>query len=456
MSISSARKQLKQCKENFKLPINFNLEEFRLVANGFFQAEGHISCRIRNKNFSPVFAINQNLSPKSLEFFLTLWYVLGRTGTLSITINKRGKFVIRLSSESWDTILNSYSKYFNHIYGEKYIAFQKLFDIRRLTSNNLLLDPISLALATRIVYGLSADGVNRKLSLLDQLKLLGLNLTNVKLPTYTDNMNSPSILFIIGFILGDGTLFLKLRKSDTGSIWLIPTLHLPQLKNRYNAHFFSILEKFFKSLDINTYTINNLKDSETLDILNLNDKNIKEMTVLTVESISSMFEKFLPSVEPYSHYFYWKYEQYELMSIVAQLVNAKAHYTLYGFMTIIEIIYSYTNKRLQPKFFWIETIQSWFKAEASKTKSGQNQIQAVAGRGSFRGCTIAWKCKFPTELNLKSRQFGFTNDLESVQALKQAIQYRDISIKSRVESLLATLPYIKSSEEAQACDAKPK
>jgi hypothetical protein len=59
-------------------------------------------------------------------------------------------------------------------------------------------------------------------------------------------------------------------------------------------------------------------------------------------------------------------------------------------------------------------------------------------------------------LNLKSRQFGFTNDLESVQALKQAIQYRDISIKSRVESLLATLPYIKSSEEAQACDAKPK
>jgi len=60
LSISSAREQLKQCQDNFKLPSNFHSEEFRLVANGFFQAEGHISCRIRDKYFTPVLAINQN------------------------------------------------------------------------------------------------------------------------------------------------------------------------------------------------------------------------------------------------------------------------------------------------------------------------------------------------------------------------------------------------------------
>ena len=122
-SIKLARKQLNECKEKFKLPLNFNPEEFRLVANGFFQAEGHISCRIRGKTFSPIFAINQNFSPKSLEFFLTLWYVLGRNGTLSLSISKQNKLVIRLASESWDTILNIYAKYFASIYGEKYIAF---------------------------------------------------------------------------------------------------------------------------------------------------------------------------------------------------------------------------------------------------------------------------------------------------------------------------------------------
>lgn len=71
-SINLARKQLNECKEKFKLPLNFNPEEFRLVCNGVFQAEGNVYCRIRGKTFSPVFSINQNFSPKSLELFLTL------------------------------------------------------------------------------------------------------------------------------------------------------------------------------------------------------------------------------------------------------------------------------------------------------------------------------------------------------------------------------------------------
>jgi hypothetical protein len=71
----------------------------------------------------PVFVVNQNLNPKSLEFLLNLWHVLGRTGSLTLIKNKNGKLVIRLSTENWDTILNIYAKYFNLIYGEKYIAF---------------------------------------------------------------------------------------------------------------------------------------------------------------------------------------------------------------------------------------------------------------------------------------------------------------------------------------------
>ena len=124
LSITTARKQLKQAlrdSDKFKLPSNFNStptgEEFRQVANGFFQAEGHVSCRIKGKYFAPVCVINQNLTPKSLEFFITLWNVLGRTSSLTLVQNKSGKIVIRLSSENWDTILNVYAKYFSLIYG---------------------------------------------------------------------------------------------------------------------------------------------------------------------------------------------------------------------------------------------------------------------------------------------------------------------------------------------------
>ena len=75
------------------------------------------------------------------------------------------------------------------------------------------------------------------------------------------------------------------------------------------------------------------------------------MSILTVESINSIFFQFLPLIKPYSHYLYWKIDQYKLMYSMAKLVKDKTHYTLYGFINIIEIIYSYPNKRLQPKQF---------------------------------------------------------------------------------------------------------
>lgn len=296
--------------------------------------------------------------------------MLGRTGTLSLTINNRNpeKLVIRLGSESWETILTNYVKYFDSIYGEKYVAFQKLAEIRHLTSKNFSMasrsysncnDSLSdLNLAVHLVYDLSLDGRNRKLSLSEQLSLFNLIPRKMVLPVYTDNLSTPSILFIIGFIIGDGTLFLRLRNSDKGSIWLIPTLTLPQLKNKYNAHFFSILEKFFNSLNIKTYINNKNKELEMLSPDMFNDETIlskeinkTEMSVLTVESLESVFYKLLPLISPYSHFLFWKIDQYNLMSIVAKLVKAKTHYTLYGFINIIEIIYSYPHNRHQPKEF---------------------------------------------------------------------------------------------------------
>lgn len=378
---------------------------------------------------------------KSLNFFLTLWHVLGRRGTLSLIKNKYGKIVIRLSSESWDEILNNYSNFFNKIYGEKYIAFQKLSDIRRLTINRKKSDLYSLALAINIIYDLSADGVDRKYSLLEQLKLFSIHNINVNLPIYTDNSKICSILFIIGFILGDGTLHLRLRYSEKGSIWIIPTLLLPQLKNKYSTHFFSILESFFKSIDIKTYTKNKIEDSETIDNLDksldltVDEVNIKEMIVLKVEGYNYLFEKLIPIIRPYSHYLYWKYYQYELMFNVARLVRAKVHSTLYGFSVILDIIYSYPNMRKQSKDYWLNIIQTWFKSRASENKSGENNIQAVYGRGLLKGKIVAWKCVFPMESKIKAKQFSFKNENESREALKQAIIFRDSSIKNWVDSL---------------------
>ena len=98
---------------NFMLPEKFNHEEFRQLANVFFQAEGCVSARIKGLYISPVVVLTQNLSNESLVFFVTLWYYLGKVGSLSISISPTGKFVIRLASESWKDVLDVFMNCFN-------------------------------------------------------------------------------------------------------------------------------------------------------------------------------------------------------------------------------------------------------------------------------------------------------------------------------------------------------
>jgi hypothetical protein len=45
------------------------------------------------------------------------------------------------------------------------------------------------------------------------------------------------------------------------------------------------------------------------------------------------------------------------MFSVARLVKDKAHYTLYGFSVILDLIYSYPNIRKQSKEHWLNIIQ---------------------------------------------------------------------------------------------------
>jgi len=53
ISLSEAKAMLESAMENFTLPDNFNYEEFRQLANGFFQAEGCVSARLKGLHISP-------------------------------------------------------------------------------------------------------------------------------------------------------------------------------------------------------------------------------------------------------------------------------------------------------------------------------------------------------------------------------------------------------------------
>lgn len=96
---------------------------------------------------------------------------------------------------------------------------------------------------------MSPHGKDRKISIKEQLNIF--NLDEINKPTvdifnYKDNSNTKlSIIFIIGLIIGDGTLYLRLRKSNNNSIWLIPTLLIPQIKDNYNDQNISLIKSYF-------------------------------------------------------------------------------------------------------------------------------------------------------------------------------------------------------------------
>jgi len=70
-------------------------KEFCLLANGFWQAEGYIGGIFRSGlNFYPLCTATQLFSIESAKFFIRLNKALCNKGTISITLNSFGKFVI--------------------------------------------------------------------------------------------------------------------------------------------------------------------------------------------------------------------------------------------------------------------------------------------------------------------------------------------------------------------------
>lgn len=114
------------------------------------------------------------------------------------------------------------------LYGEKQIGFQRLVYIRRLVQ---LGDTASRVEAIKLVYSMALSGRERRMTL-DE-KILSLNLPALPGATavsysFSDNA-TPSFLFMLGLLIGDGNIFVRLRlvsKKDGrgGSIWIIPML----------------------------------------------------------------------------------------------------------------------------------------------------------------------------------------------------------------------------------------
>lgn len=91
------------------------------------------------------------------------------------------------------------------------------------------------------------------------------------------------------------------------------------------------------------------------------------MSGFTIQGFENVFSKLLPLFLENSSLFYWKYPVLEQFLRVKRLITVNAHLTLYGFIKILTIIYSYDNNRKTPLAYWIDIVTLLFKeAEAAQ------------------------------------------------------------------------------------------
>lgn len=389
-------------------------EEFRTLANGFWQAEGYIGGIFRSGlNFYPICSVTQLFSVETGEFFIRLDKALKNKGTFSITLNNFGKFVIAYRLSGWETLFSIFVPYFYMLYGEKHQAIlklKKIFELKNYIKDNNS-DIMSKVLLVSIVYSLTAHSPRYKVGLEEKLLSLNLNPGLLKeLPSiaYKENNLKPSFLFILGFFLGDGTLQLKLEwKEKNSTVVIIPLFNILQSNVYSNKHIMELM----------TSTLN------TLNIKTSLEKGVNTYTLI-VKGIDNVFNSLFPLLKIYSHFLHGKKDSFNLLVWVERLIRSGGHHTYFGLKALIDHIYAETNERFTDKDVWMGRIEDWLRAVSARREWGEYYIYPIyTSTKEIRG----WQVRFASTLKLPKSNKAFMSSTCGGQdkALATAVQYRD-------------------------------
>lgn len=418
------------------------------MVNGIFQAEGYIGGRfssLNKYNFTPDLKISKNASIASVNFLCLLWVVLEKK--LRFTIGKTSQNIYHISLETygWKTILNL-AYYFSYTYGYKYRGFLILKDMHSLLkSENLTNETIGKIL----ILGYSQVELSQKRISLSEKFLTILNekfdyywenVSAALLKTYSENNRSLSMLFILGFILGDGNFTIRIRDTGKG-LWFIPIFLIFQ-KNilrasdgssrrrpGLNKKLLENIVNFLQELGINS-RISAGKENGRLLCLTIEGKEVKAFYALLSE---------------YSKWFFWKKIQFSPLVKYLLLSDVAARHWKNGQLALLRKIYSsqaFPNKKHNLEFYQ-NKLEIYYKNRLVSYKSPKSSISSIANLSEgltkedlFYICVsknISWLVTLPTALKIKPKQKYFffkTYGGDKEKALRAAIEYRDNSLNN--------------------------
>ena len=383
------------------------LKDFRKLVNGMFQAEGHVGGSFystKSSKFIPKLCLGQNASDSSLEFMVMLWFISGKNLKLYITRNQSSRFFhITAQSNSWAVVINWFIPYLRFVYGDKYKGLTKLKDIHDLNEKTYPSKRDQFELIN-LAYTL-VDNTQRKINLKDKIRAVigesDLDLGTMK--EYSNNHEPLSILFILGFQLGDGNFYLRIR--DIGSaLRYIPLITIKQKDTLNNRQLFQDIIRFLKVYKIHARLEERwIKDEDRFVVL------------LVIESIVNA-RKYINLIKDHRELMYWKEEQIDLINNVLVIIFVATPHWKEGQLAAIRVIYTNPeNERIYDYDHWARRLDEIFEVRRSRF-----YIYCVKNR--------SWSVELPKAFNVipKGKSFSFrTYNNSSEEALTAAIQYRD-------------------------------
>jgi len=142
-----------------------------------------------------------------------------------------------------------------------------------------------------------------------------------------ENNNLPHKLFIIGLIIGDGSL---------GFVFDEPKARAPKFYIKIIFNFASQ-----KAIDSNIHLLTLVAISMGLEPR----VYTKSGSMVTLEYVGeTVFNKRLPFLQENREWLYWRERQFSVALSVAQIYNDKRHLTRDGYKEIIRLLYSIPNQ----------------------------------------------------------------------------------------------------------------
>ena len=381
--------------------------------NGVFQAEGSISGQFNSKSsykFNPKFSIGQNASTESIEFLAMMWAILGCNLKWRLSKTQTNNFHIQLESTNRAYIVSLLIPYFSLVYGEKYMALNKVLRLDALAKLNSV-TLTAKAESIHLAYSLTSLGRDHAISLKEKLiYIVGEAFANEYVPNFkfSENAVPINLSFILGFFLGDGCLYIRWRDNVTG-LAFVPKFEIKQRYTEANMHVMELVCSFLQNKAIKAN-------------LNINPQYI----LCVVEGINNVCNSLIPVLNEHKELYFWKTFHLEMTQQFGKLIALDSRNLYHIKYLIIKTLYSIDNNRDLPIEYWFKRWDEIFKSKTIQNISGELYISPVKDKVNNTG-QIGWSVYLPEFLKTKPRTkyFYFSNFGSKDIALKEAIIYRD-------------------------------